>query len=183
MGVGDRLTIRRTRVERVLNMGHLIKSRARVNVIEDSKFLGLDGPDSREWEFPCGGDITVRRSVFQKGQQSDNAESGGVGIEMHWPHTCGVNAGQPTTFRFTDNWLIFDRTGGMAGGNSFGKWRSAPVGDGTNVRPIVPGENAIVERNKIVQMWSWGEFPVELDALNQRFANRAAAGLGAEEVP
>jgi hypothetical protein len=152
-------------------LGHLLKTRAKRTVVDASRFLGLDGTDSREMEFTCGGEIKVTNSIVQKGANSDNAEMIAVAIE--WGEDgrhCGPNNRQATRFEFTGNWLVFDRQGGSAGPNQFGKWRGGP------------NDTFAVKGNRIVNMPSWGEFP-DLSASNTMYASREAAGLTEGQAP
>ena len=170
-GIGDTLTVRRVTVRRGMALGHLLKTRAKRTVVDASRFLGLDGTDSREMEFTCGGEIKVTNSIVQKGANSDNAEMIAVAIE--WGEDgrhCGPNNRQATRFEFTGNWLVFDRQGGSAGPNQFGKWRGGP------------NDTFAVKGNRIVNMPSWGEFP-DLSASNTMYASREAAGLTEGQAP
>lgn len=55
------------------HIGHHVKSRAKLTVIEGSKFTdGPDGTASYHIDIPNGGDLVVRNSAFQKGPKTDN---------------------------------------------------------------------------------------------------------------
>ena len=169
-GIGDTFTMRRVIVRNVNYEGQNIKVRARVALVEDSKLLG--DWTSREMEFPCGGDITVRRTVILKTPKSDSAQA--INIAVEWTDDaihCGVRNNQLTIFRFTDNWLIFDRMGGIAGGNQGFKWWTSG-----------PPNSYEIAGNRFVNMHTWGDLP-DLSAQNTMYKDRAAAGLGPDEVP
>jgi hypothetical protein len=141
-----------------------------VALVEDSKLLG--DWTSREMEFPCGGDITVRRTVILKTPKSDSAQA--INIAVEWSEdgaNCGVRNNQLTIFRFTDNWLIFDRMGGPAGDNQGFKWWTS-----------APPNSYEIAGNRFVNMHTWGDLP-DLSAQNTMYADRAAAGLEPDEVP
>jgi hypothetical protein len=90
----------------------------------------------------------------------------------------------PSSFTFTDNWVIFDRMqvqpepAWQAGQNQFGKYRNMPP-TWLNV-PAPPAP--VIQRNKFVNMTNPGEFP-PFDSTNTFFPTRAAAGLGATGIP
>ena len=55
------------------HIGHHVKSRAQLTVIERSKFTdGLDGTASYHIDVPFGGDVVIRNNIFQKGPKTDN---------------------------------------------------------------------------------------------------------------
>jgi hypothetical protein len=108
-GFSDTLTVRRTTVRDVKGLGHLVKSRAKTTNVESSYLLGLKGFDSREFEAPNGGHVTITHSVIQKGANTDNAEFTMVVARSRRPILAMVYL--PSSFTFTDNWLIFDRMG------------------------------------------------------------------------
>jgi len=181
-GFSDTLTVRRTTVRDVKGLGHLVKSRARTTTIDQSYLLGLNGRDSREFEAPNGGRISITHSVIQKGPNTDNAESMMVGGEIAQADPAMVYL--PSSFTFTDNWVIFDRMqlqpepAWQAGQNQFGKYRNMPP-TWLNV-PAPPAP--VIQRNKFVNMTNPGEFP-PFDSTNTFFPTRAAAGLGATGIP
>ena len=86
-GFSYTLTIRRTTVRDVKGLGHLVKSRAKTTSIEASYLLGLQGRDSREFEAPNGGQVSITHSVIQKGPNTDNAESIMIGGEISQTET------------------------------------------------------------------------------------------------
>lgn len=175
-GMIDELIVRRVTVTNLRRLGHLVKSRAKRTTVEDSRLIGGEGRYSREFDLSNGGHIVIRRNVIQKGPNTDNAESIAVGTEVVAGSAHAHQQMLPTSVEFTDNWLIFDRKGvgpepaWSAGPNQFGKYRNA---EGTPMN---------VSGNRIVGMKLWGEFP-DLSAGNEMYADRAAAGLGADEFP
>jgi hypothetical protein len=182
-GVSDTLTILRTTVRDVKGLGHLVKSRAKTTTIDRSYLLGLNGIDSREFEAPNGGHVSITRSVIQKGPNTDNAEFTMVGGEILQSAPVELPY-LPSSFTFTDNWLIFDRMATpperawQAGPNQFGKYRNMPP-TWLNV-PAPPAP--VIQRNKFVNMTNPGEFP-PFDSSNTFFPTRAAAGLGPTSIP
>lgn len=55
------------------HIGHHVKSRAQLTIIERSKFTdGLDGTASYHIDIPFGGDVVIRNNIFQKGPKTDN---------------------------------------------------------------------------------------------------------------
>jgi len=181
-GFSDSLTIRRTTVRDVKGLGHLVKSRAKNTRIEHSYLLGLNGRDSREFEAPNGGHVFITHSVIQKGPNTDNAEFTMVGGEIVQADPAMVYL--PSSFTFTDNWVIFDRMqmqlepAWQAGPNQFGKYRNMPPSWLTVPAPPAP----VIQRNKFVNMTNPGEFP-PFDGSNTFFPTRAAAGLAATDIP
>jgi hypothetical protein len=180
-GFSDTLKVLRTTVRDVKGLGHLVKSRAKTTLIDHSSLLGLNGSDSREFEASNGGNVTISHSVIQKGPNTDNAESVIVGGEINQ-----ADPGMPylpSSFTFTDNWVIFDRMrvpperAWQAGTNQFGKYRNMPP-----KWLSVPVPPLVIKRNKFVNMTDPGEFP-PFDPDNTFFATRAAAGLGPTEIP
>lgn len=53
--------------------GHLVKSRAKANIIECSTIAGLNGANSYAIDFPQGGDNVVRGSVVEQGPNINNS--------------------------------------------------------------------------------------------------------------
>lgn len=67
--------------------GHLLKSRAKLNVIVGNRLTGEDGPDSYELNFPNGGETYVIGNVVQQGNASSNRamlDYASEGIPMGW---------------------------------------------------------------------------------------------------
>lgn len=55
------------------HIGHHLKSRAKLTVVEGSKFTdGPDGTASYHIDIPIGGDVVIRNNIFQKGPKTDN---------------------------------------------------------------------------------------------------------------
>jgi hypothetical protein len=54
--------------------GHVLKSRAKKNIVENSVLAQLDRHCSRIVDFSQGGDNVIRRSFLEQGTQADNAD-------------------------------------------------------------------------------------------------------------
>jgi len=172
----DRLAIHNSTLRRSRHLGHLLKSRALETVVERSFVLGLDGRHSRSIDMPCGGALVVRDSVIQHGRSSDNADVIAIGTE---PKICG-NV-RPGDVILENSWIISDHRAVAVdpakppARNTLFTWRST-------------GANRLRARgNRIVNIarWrgdaSWGV--PDLAPGNTVFADRAAAGLGRDEIP
>ena len=181
-GFSDSLAVVRTMIRDVKGLGHLVKSRARNTTVDHSYLLGLNGFDSREFDVPNGGNVMITHSIIQKGPNTDNAEFAMVGGEI--TQADPVMTYLPSSFTFTDNWLIFDRMGEspepawQTGPNQFGKYRNMPPKWLNVPAPPLP----VIQRNKFVNMTNPGEFP-PFTCGNMFFRTRAAAGLGATGIP
>jgi hypothetical protein len=125
-----------------------VKLRARNTTVDQSYLLGLNGFDSRAFDAPNGGNVTIRHSVIQKGSNSDNAEFTMVEGEITQANPVMVYL--PSSFTFTDNWLILRQ----AGPNQFGKYRNMPPNWPNGPAPPLP----VIQRNKFVNMTNRGEF-------------------------
>ena len=67
-------------------IGHLLKSRARINAIRYSRLSGEDGTSSYELEFPVGGHALVLGNLIQQGPASENSTIISYGAEGYrWP--------------------------------------------------------------------------------------------------
>ncbi len=64
--------------------GHLVKSRAKDNLIINSKIDGLTSNHSRILDFPCGGNITLRNNILIQSPNSDNDDLFSIS-----PENCG----------------------------------------------------------------------------------------------
>ena len=86
-------------------VGHEIKSRALVTVIEDSRIVnGPNGSASYNIDLPNGGDATVRGNTIEKGPRAENP---------HTIHFGGEGARHPSSsLLVTDNTIVNDRDGG-----------------------------------------------------------------------
>lgn len=73
-------------------VGHLLKSRARVNTVQYCRLTGEDGTSSYELEFPNGGKAIVLGNLVQQGPASENHTIISYGAEGYrWPeNTLGV---------------------------------------------------------------------------------------------
>lgn len=85
-------------------VGHLLKSRARDNVIRYCRLTGEDASGSYELEFPNGGSAVVLGNLIQQGPKSENPTIISFGVEGYkW-------AGSKMLMAF--NTLVNDRTRG-----------------------------------------------------------------------
>lgn len=67
-------------------VGHLLKSRARVNVVRYSRLTGENGTGSYELEFAEGGEAVVLGNLIQQGPLSENQTIVSYGAEGYrWP--------------------------------------------------------------------------------------------------
>ncbi|HYW75887.1 MAG TPA: hypothetical protein VFA48_04605 [Gammaproteobacteria bacterium] len=73
-GWSDQLIIKNSKIHGSHRLGHLVKSRARKTVIEDSQILAEHTRNSRLVEIPCGGRLKIINSVLQQSDQTDNPE-------------------------------------------------------------------------------------------------------------
>ncbi len=73
-GWSDELIIRGSRIHGSHNLGHLVKSRARKTVIENSLIVGGHSRHSRLVETPCGGELIITGSLLQQSENTDNPE-------------------------------------------------------------------------------------------------------------
>ena len=86
-------------------IGHNLKSRAKVNRIEDSYFMdGPAGTSSYLNDFPSGGAVYLRGNVYQKGPNADNSIAIAFGAEgFHWT---------TNTLEMVHNTVVMTRSGG-----------------------------------------------------------------------
>ncbi len=159
-GVIDQLIVRRSTLRRSHHLGHLLKSRARGTDVRESWLLGLGSHNSREADLPCGGRILFDKVVIQKGAASDNDDSIAVATE---PANCAPYA--DTSFTMTRSWVVFDRPDGQIG--TWGIKKAIPV---------------VIADNRFVGSFRWEHFP-PAGGSNRFFPSRAAAGLGARQIP
>ncbi len=80
-GLIDRLEVNNSRLVASHNRGHLLKSRARLTLVRDSRLLGLNSQHSRIVDLPCGGQLRVERTHLQRSDQADNLDLLAVGQE------------------------------------------------------------------------------------------------------
>ncbi|MBT4701306.1 MAG: hypothetical protein HOB79_09530, partial [Rhodospirillaceae bacterium] len=116
--------------------------------------------NSREADFPCGGNILFANVVIQKGAGSDNNDSIAVATE---PKICAPYAG--TSFTLRQSWIIFDRPAGILG--TWGLKDPAPVN---------------ITGNRFVGPFKWEKFPPP-ESSNRFFPSRGSAGLRPREIP
>ena len=77
----EQFYFRRNKVLRTKDEGQGVKSRAKKTVIEDNVIASLGSRDSRAIDIPNGGEIIIRRNIFQKGPKSVNSQMIGLGLE------------------------------------------------------------------------------------------------------
>jgi hypothetical protein len=87
-------------------VGHELKSRARVNVIEYNRFSNeADGTASREIDLPNGGTTYLIGNVIQQGPQGENSNLVGFGME-------GLNNPGPHELYVVNNTLVNEKSVG-----------------------------------------------------------------------
>ncbi|MBL7985396.1 MAG: T9SS type A sorting domain-containing protein, partial [Flavobacteriales bacterium] len=87
-------------------VGHELKSRARVNVIEYNRFSNEnEGIASREIDLPNGGQAYLIGNVIQQGPQGENSNLVGFGME-------GLNNPGPHELYAVNNTLVNEKTVG-----------------------------------------------------------------------
>ncbi len=85
VGTVDRLSVEGCWFARS-RVGHLLKSRARVNTVQYCRLTGEDGTSSYELEFANGGQAVVIGNVIQQGPASENQTIVSYGAEGYrWP--------------------------------------------------------------------------------------------------
>jgi len=88
------------------DVGHELKSRAWVNVIEYNRFSNeADGTTSREIDLPNGGQAYLIGNVIQQGLQSENSNLVGFGME-------GLSNPGPHELYAVNNTLVNEKTNG-----------------------------------------------------------------------
>ena len=88
------------------DVGHELKSRARVNVIEYNRIGNeADGTASREIDLPNGGQAYLIGNVIQQGLQSENSNIVGFGME-------GLNNPGPQEFYAVNNTIVNEKANG-----------------------------------------------------------------------
>jgi hypothetical protein len=131
----DSVTLRRSLLRRSRQLGHLLKSRARVTTIERTALLGLDTRNSREIDLPCGGTLNLDRVVIHKGPNADNMDSIAVGME---PQNCKGRLYPGTRLTMTRSWLFQGRPDWV-----FALWRA-----GANAKPGPISNDAMQVKNR-----------------------------------
>lgn len=106
-GWSDELVIRRSVIHDSRRLGHLVKSRAAVTRIVDSKILGRDSRHSRLIEIPCGGELVIEGSTLQQSARTDNPEFMMVGGSSG--KNCAGNAVRDVSISLVENRLITHR--------------------------------------------------------------------------
>ena len=98
VGALGKLTVLRSRFSGGMQ-GHLLKSRARISEVRDSRFVdGPGGQAAYELEFPNGGLVTVIGNVIGQGAGTSNPGIVSYGTEGY--------ADRPHSFTFIDNTVI-----------------------------------------------------------------------------
>ncbi|MCD6680913.1 MAG: hypothetical protein LT102_09710 [Burkholderiaceae bacterium] len=85
VGLIDSLVVRES-WSHSARVGHLLKSRARVNHVVDSRLVDGDGTASYELEFPNGGIARVHANLIEQSPRSSNPVIVSIGAEGYrWP--------------------------------------------------------------------------------------------------
>lgn len=112
------------------HVGHELKSRAWVNVIEYNRFSNeADGDASREIDLPNGGETYLLGNVIQQGPLGQNSNMVGYGLE-------GLTNPDPHEFYAINNTLVNEKTVGsffavMNGADLFKAYNNILAGGGT----------------------------------------------------
>lgn len=126
-------------------VGHLLKSRASVNVVRYCRLTGEDSTSSYEIDLPSGGKATILGNLIQQGPASENQTMISYGAEGYkWPDN-------QLTLAF--NTLVNDRSRG-----------------GVYVR-VSPGASRTVMRNNLLV----GSGTMQFDAPHESSGNREAS--------
>lgn len=101
----DQLTVRTSFFHQAVR-GHNLKSRAKVNLVDNSYFM--DGPAGRSSylaDFPDGGQVTLRGNLLHKGPLAENPTAVAYGAERTsvWP---------ANTLTLSHNTIVMTRSGG-----------------------------------------------------------------------
>ncbi len=177
IGSIDKVVIRDSTIRRPFGNGHVFKSRAKDTQIENSVLAGMDGRHSRVVDFPCGGNLSIKNSVIQQGDQTDNIDMISVGTE---PKYCNGTL-RPSSVTLTDNWVIFDRDrspderSAEHGKNRLFTWR-APV------KSIDVSKNKIIESTGQLLFDEENRLPNMLNK-NKLFRSRQEARLDFNQIP
>lgn len=99
IGEVDKVTLKNVQSLRHHFGGHLFKSRAPVNVIEDSVFDGGTSNHSRILDFSCGGDIVIRNTRMIQSAKSDNRDLFSIAPEK------SCNRGVESTVRIENSYI------------------------------------------------------------------------------
>lgn len=118
------------------NVGHELKSRAHVNIIEYNRFSNeQNGNASREIDLPDGGQAYLIGNVLHQGQQGQNSNMIGFGLESM------SNPGPHELFAI-NNTLVNERTVGsffsMNSGTAFKAYNNILAGQGQFVANFFP---------------------------------------------
>lgn len=85
-GLIDRLELSGSTLRRSHHRGHLLKSRARVTRVIDSRLLGGNSEHSRVIDLPCAGELLVDGAHLQRSALADNRDLVALGLEP--PDAC-----------------------------------------------------------------------------------------------
>lgn len=104
IGTAARLTVRASYFHEA-KVGHNLKSRAAINVLENSYFMdGPSGTASYLVDFPNGGQVSLRGNLFHKGPNASNSVAISYGLEgLSWT---------TNTLALTHNTVAMTRSGG-----------------------------------------------------------------------
>jgi hypothetical protein len=165
------------------SLGHVLKSRAKVNEVRRSKLAQLDHACSRIIDFSQGGENIVAENVLESGRNTDNQDIMGFGREAGWE----IFAEWPGVTRVENNTIIIDwNNTSYVPGPHWAPFIVATVGYGQSTH------RAIVANNRVIgpgDPWRLhlglippGNRPAEDGGGNVLFPSRAAAGLAAYPV-
>ena len=101
----DEVVFRYSSITSTKNQGSGIKSRSKRLVVEHSLLASLDGEDSRLIDMANYGELIVRNSVLQQGNNSSNSQLIAYGLEKKVPRKFELNR-----IELVNNLIFFDRT-------------------------------------------------------------------------
>lgn len=100
----DELLFRYSSILSTKSQGSGIKSRSRKVIVENSKLASLDSIDSRLIDMAAYGELIIRNSILQQGNESSNSQLVAYGLEKNVPKLFEVNK-----ISIKDNLIFFDR--------------------------------------------------------------------------
>ena len=101
----DEVVFRYSSITHTKRQGSGIKSRAKRLIVENSLLASLDGKDSRLIDMANYGELIVRNSILQQGDNSSNSQLIAYGLEKKVPRRFELNR-----IELTNNLIFFDRT-------------------------------------------------------------------------
>ena len=101
----DEVVFRYSSITHTKRQGSGIKSRSKRLIVENSLLASLDGEDSRLIDMANYGELIVRNSILQQGNNSSNSQLIAYGLEKKVPKTFALNR-----IEFANNLIFFDRT-------------------------------------------------------------------------